>query len=135
MMVAYEIHTFRDGAWKIDSIFDDKDLALLEAQRVDRGNRFSGVRVVEETFDEATDRTVTRTIFRSSKADRINAATAEQRKQPSSIPEPPKPAPVKKPKPSITRMLVVALLTLAAILFGSLGALYALNSVATSVGH
>lgn len=130
MMVAYEIHTFRDGAWRIDSIFDDKDLAVLEAQRVERSNRYSGIRVVEETYDEATNRTVTRTIYRSNKADKVNAAAAEQRKQPSSIPDPPKPRAAKKPKPSLTRLLVVSVLTLAAIIFSSLGALYALNSLA-----
>ena len=133
MMVAYEIHTFRDGAWKIDSVFDDKDLAVFEAQRIERSSRFSAVRVVEETFDEATDRTVNRTIYRSSKADKINAEVAEQRKQPSGITAPPKPAARPAPerrKSSLTRLFVVAALTLAAIAFSSLGALYALNSLA-----
>lgn len=133
MMVAYEIHTFRDGAWKIDSVFDDKDLAVFEAQRIERSSRFSAVRVVEETFDEATDRTVNRTIYRSTKVDKINAEAAEQRKQPSAIPAPPKPAAhvaPEKRKSSVTRLFVVAVLTLAAIAFSSLGALYALNSLA-----
>ena len=130
MMVAYEIHTFRDGAWKIDSVFDDKDLAVLEAQRVERANRYSAVRVIEETFDEATDRTVTRTIYRSSKAPEKAAAEApEQPKKPSVIPAPPTPIAPAKPKQSVTRLMVVAVLTLAAILFSSLGALYAVNSL------
>src|SRR3546814_8948602 len=44
--------TYRNGAWKIDSIFDDRELALMEAGRMDRGNRYSAVRVVEETRSE-----------------------------------------------------------------------------------
>jgi hypothetical protein len=33
---AFEIYTFRNGTWKIDSVFDDRDLALMEADRIDR---------------------------------------------------------------------------------------------------
>jgi hypothetical protein len=63
-MKAFEIHTFRSGNWKIDSVFDDRELAMFEAQRMDSSNRFPGVRVVEEIFDEAQATTSTRTIFR-----------------------------------------------------------------------
>ncbi|MEE8334685.1 MAG: hypothetical protein V3R85_12635 [Alphaproteobacteria bacterium] len=41
---------------------------MFEAKRMDDGNRFSGVRVVEETFDESTQETITRTIFRGGRA-------------------------------------------------------------------
>lgn len=73
-MKAYEIQTFQDGKWKIDSVFDDRELALFEARRVDEGNRYAGVRVVEEVYDEASDLTTTRTIFRGSRADRNERA-------------------------------------------------------------
>lgn len=63
-MKAFEIHTYRGGKWKIDSIFDDRELAIFEAQRMDCSNRFPGLRVVEEIFDEAASKTTTRTIFR-----------------------------------------------------------------------
>ncbi len=70
MLVIFEIHTLRDGEWKIDSIFDDRDLALQEGQRIQDSNRFTGIRVVEETFDEATEKGSTRTIFRGTALDR-----------------------------------------------------------------
>ena len=73
-MRAYEIHTFQNGRWKIDSIFDDKELAMFEAHRMDGSGRFSGVRVVEEAFDARNNKTSARTIFRGSKA---ATATAE----------------------------------------------------------
>jgi hypothetical protein len=63
-MKAFEIHTFRGGKWKIDSIFDDRELAMFEAKRIDSSNRFPGVRVVEEIFNEVQSKTTTRTIFR-----------------------------------------------------------------------
>jgi cobalamin biosynthesis Mg chelatase CobN len=78
-MRAFEIHTFQQGRWKIDSVFDDKDLAVFEAKRMDTSGRYSGVRVVEEVFDENHSKTNTRTIYRGSKATQAN--DAELRKQ------------------------------------------------------
>ncbi len=72
MLVIYEIHTLRGGEWKIDSIFDDRDLALQEGHRIEHSNRFSAVRVVEETLDEATEKGSTRTIYRGTAIDRAN---------------------------------------------------------------
>lgn len=72
MLVIYEIHTLRGGEWKIDSIFDDRDLALQEGHRIEHSNRFTAVRVVEETFDEATEKGSTRTIYRGTAIDRAN---------------------------------------------------------------
>jgi len=73
-MKAFEIHTYQDGKWRIDSVFDDRELALFEARRVDEGSRYSGVRVVEEKYDEASDLTTTRTIFRGGNVDRQEKA-------------------------------------------------------------
>jgi hypothetical protein len=137
MMVVYEIHTYRDGTWKIDSIFDDRDLAVLEAHRMERALRYSGVRVIEETYDEATDKTVTRTIYRSSKADKHNAAAMQRRAESMVLSAETRPsrrsgngaAVAARRPPSISRILLVATLTCGAILFCSLGAIYALNAL------
>ena len=74
-MKAFEIHTYQSGKWRIDSVFDDRDLALFEAQRMDESGRYTGIRVTEEIYVESTQQTKTRTIFRGSK---IEAANAEQ---------------------------------------------------------
>lgn len=63
-MRAFEIHTFQGGKWKIDSVFDDRDLAVFEAQRMEGSKRYLGVRVIEETFDEKTQQTAVRTIYK-----------------------------------------------------------------------
>src|SRR5262249_32291102 len=80
-MRAYEIHTFAGGKWKIDSVFDDRDLAVFEATRMDESGRHAGVRVIEEEFDEATQKTRIRTIFRGSKVEAGNAAALERAKE------------------------------------------------------
>ena len=77
-MKAYEIHTFKDGVWKIDSVFDDRELALHEANKIDEGSRYSAVRVIEENYDEVSDLTTTRTIFRGNRAARKKAEAAAQ---------------------------------------------------------
>ena len=38
-MKAFEIYTYQSSKWKIDSVFDDRDLALFEAQRMDESGR------------------------------------------------------------------------------------------------
>lgn len=72
---ACKIHTYQSGKWRIDSVFDDRDLALFEAQRMDESGRYTGIRVIEEIYFESTQETKTLTIFHGSK---VVAANAEQ---------------------------------------------------------
>ena len=60
-MRAFEMHTFRESQWKVDSVFDDRELAIHEARKVDENGCYTGVRVIEENYDEASDLTTTRT--------------------------------------------------------------------------
>lgn len=80
-MKAFEIHTYQSGKWKIDSVFDDRDLALFEAQRMDESGRYTGIRVIEEIYVESTQETKTRTIFRGSKVEAANAEQLKKAKQ------------------------------------------------------
>ena len=75
---AFEIHTFSGGQWKVDSVFDDRSLAIFEAQRMDGSGRFAAIRVIEEDFNEQSNRTTTRTIFRGSKVEADNAQALER---------------------------------------------------------
>lgn len=63
-MIAFEIHTFRDGHWRIDSIFDDAELALETAKRIEEGCRYAGVLLIEEDYDEQSNTATNRTLFR-----------------------------------------------------------------------
>jgi hypothetical protein len=80
-MRAYEIHTFAQGKWKIDSVFDDRDLAIFEATRMEESGRHASIRVIEEEFDESTQKTRIRTIYRGSKLESGNAAALEKAKE------------------------------------------------------
>jgi hypothetical protein len=80
-MRAFEIHTFAGGKWKIDSVFDDRELAVFEAQRIDESNRYAGVRVIEENFDEQTQKSTVKTIFRGGRVDAEAARAPSPRQQ------------------------------------------------------
>ena len=80
------------------SVFDDKDFVVNEAQRMERAGRYSAIRVVEETFDEVTEKGNARRVYRSTKDDRVNTESAECRKAPSTIAPPPKKPIPKKPR-------------------------------------
>lgn len=126
MLKVFEIHTYRNGSWKIDSVFDDRDLALMEADRIDRSSRYSAVRVVEETFDDETEKGGTRTIFRSTKAERINQANQARQSQGLKVAPPPPPRPVKRKK-SLTSQLIGGSIVLVLIAAGAIALLEFLN--------
>ena len=131
-MKSYEIHTMRESKWAIDSVFNDRELALFEARRVDDSRRYMGVRVVEEIYDEQSGLTTARTIFRGSKS---GLKKNERRKSSGArSPAPPAPrggvgqeraprarAPQREPRKS--GMLVPVLLALLLLFMGIAGLL------------
>jgi hypothetical protein len=46
-MIMYEIHQYRAGKWQLDSVYDNEDLALDEAERVEALGSVQAIRVVE----------------------------------------------------------------------------------------
>lgn len=62
MLTAFEIQVLNDGDWKIDSIFDDEEMARFEADRVFGRGGHDGVRVVQEIYNEMTNTTAVRTV-------------------------------------------------------------------------
>jgi hypothetical protein len=63
MSDSYELQTYQSGQWKFDSYFDQRDLVLSEAARLDQTGRYMGVRVLEEHFDEDSQTSKYQTIF------------------------------------------------------------------------
>jgi hypothetical protein len=77
--IAYELHSFTAGRWKIQGFFDDRDLAISEAHRMEEARRFPAVRVVEERFDPESGGYKSRTVYRSSAVDQHNDAALKER--------------------------------------------------------
>jgi hypothetical protein len=81
MITAFELQTYNEGKWKIDSIFDDKQLALFEAKRLAESGRFPGVRVVQESYDTERDKTDFRIIYKGAKTDEENTRAVRRERQ------------------------------------------------------
>ena len=45
-MRAYEIQIIKAGVWQMDSVFDDRNLAIFEAKKIDEGRRYSGLIII-----------------------------------------------------------------------------------------
>jgi hypothetical protein len=76
----FEIHALRAGKWKIDSIMDDKELALEAAKALARRNGVEAVRVVREMFNQQKGEFARRTIFHTSRQQEMIAAETERKK-------------------------------------------------------
>lgn len=67
MLLAYEVQTYENGSWQIASVHEDKELALMEARRMEEGIRRRETRVVEEMHDEETGKTRSKTVYATPK--------------------------------------------------------------------
>ncbi len=61
--VSYEVLSTRGENWTIESVNDDREVALYEARTLLENRRLKAVKVVQETYDDEVDRTFTRIIF------------------------------------------------------------------------
>ena len=67
--VSYEIYTYRNGNWTVDSVHDDKQLAIHQARLLLDSRHHMAIRVMEESYDEATDKSTTKVVFTKKKSD------------------------------------------------------------------
>lgn len=130
LLRSFEIQLYGSGEWKINSVFDDSELACFEARRMFSSGLYSGIRVVEDEYDDDTGATKTKTIFNTNKVKRHNAkavtersavlkdAMADRRKRTATRAQ-------KKKKKSIGMMQI--LLLLFALAGGAIGAMIGLQ--------
>lgn len=137
--IAYEIHAYSAGKWKIQGFFDNKDLAVAEARRMEAGRRSPGVRVIEERYDAQAGGYKSRTVYRSSAMDEENEAALKQRAEvrrevqqsrESREQEAARAQRTRKPAPSASRVYAMLAAKAIAIFAFGFGAIYALNQFA-----
>ncbi len=75
--VSYEILAKRGDNWTLESVYGDRDVALYEARSLLKNRHLKVVKVIQETYDDETDRTISRTIFNEARG----AAKAKPRAQ------------------------------------------------------
>lgn len=69
-MQSYELQVYKGGKWEFDSYFDDRSTAVSEAERLHSSGRYSGIRVLEESYRDDSETSVCSVIF--SRLKRIN---------------------------------------------------------------
>ncbi len=77
----FEVHALRGGKWKIDSVMDDKELAVEAARALARRNGIEAVRVVREMYNEKKGQFARRTIFHTSRQQELIAVENDRRKR------------------------------------------------------
>jgi pyruvate/2-oxoglutarate dehydrogenase complex dihydrolipoamide acyltransferase (E2) component len=77
----FELHALRAGKWKIDSVMDDKELAVEAARALARRNGVEAVRVVREMYNDKKGEFARRTIFHTSRQQETISAESDRRKQ------------------------------------------------------
>ncbi len=121
--VSYELLSFKGGSWIIESVFDNKDVAVREARRLLAGRHQKGVKVIEEKYDDATDNTMVRIVFSRQKG--------EEKSRPKQRKDEPKTGPAATPAAGRTegdttflKHILALILSIGGILFGVIALLY-----------
>ena len=69
LIISFEIYSYRNGNWTVDSVHDDKQLALHQARLLLDGRHHNAIKVMEETYDEETDKSTSKVVFSKKKSD------------------------------------------------------------------
>ncbi len=100
----------------IDSVHDDKAMALHQAKLLIGSPHHIGIRVIEEGYDEETDKTTSKVIFKKQKTGKAKPVVTEEKKEAAVKPVVPK----KKPA-GFTTNIVLLLLAVCGIGLAVLG--------------
>jgi hypothetical protein len=68
-IVTFEIYSYRNGNWTLDSVHDDKQLAIHQARLLLDGRHHNAIKDMEESYDEATDKSMSKVVFSKKKSD------------------------------------------------------------------
>ena len=112
--VSYEVLAFRGDNWTIESVYEDREVALYEARSLLDNRHLKAVKVIQETYDDEADRTITRTIFneeRGAAKGKAKPATQENAKDAPAAPAVPK----KKDGSDAVKYLIILVLSIGGI--------------------
>ena len=90
-LTAFEVQSFRNGNWKIETITDNKEMAVHQAEQVIMNPAVSKVRVVQEAYDEESAEQKFRIVFLRDKKITPRPAPATQKPEPDAVTREPKP--------------------------------------------
>jgi hypothetical protein len=127
--VSYELYSLKEGHWSLDSIYDDRSLALHEARHLFKRRYEKGVKVVKENYDDETNTSIPTTIFHEGEGVKKHRPKVREKKVQRERIEPSRPK--KEDASGFVRHLVIlvvsiggillALIALAGFLMGAFG--------------
>lgn len=121
--ISYELLSFRDGSWIIESIYENRDVALQEARRLLEGRHQKGVKVIEETYDADTDNTTARIVFSRQKGGEKSRHRSREEKSRTAS----KAAPAARRKqgdPEFMKYILILVFSIGGILFGAIALVF-----------
>ena len=80
--VSYEVYSLREGHWYLDSVYDDRGLALDEARRLLKRRHEKAVKVVKENYDDETNKAIPTTIFHEGEDVKKHRSQVRERRKP-----------------------------------------------------
>ena len=84
--VSYEVLSTRGDSWTIESVYDDRDVALYEARSLRENRHLKAVKVIQEIYDDETDRTISRTIFNEARGAAKAKAKLQAQEEAANVP-------------------------------------------------
>jgi len=115
--VSFEIYSFKGGNWMLDSVHDDKNMAIHQGRMLIASPHHMAIRVVQETYDEASDNTTSKIIYKEQKG----GDDEKQKKKPEKKSGPAKKGKRKKKKKgNASKSLLILVLSVGGIGLGLL---------------
>ncbi len=107
--VSYEVLSTRGDNWMIESVYDDRDVALYEARTLLDNRHLKAVKVVQETYDDEADRTITRTIFNEARGAAKGKPKPETQEETEDAPAAPAVGRIKDGSEAIKYLIILVL--------------------------
>ena len=125
LSVSYELLSLRGGSWVIESVFDNKDVALHEARRLLESRHQKAVKVIEETYDADTDDTKARVVFSRKNEEKPRQKPREENEEKSDTDSKAAPAARKKQgDPAFMKYILILVFSVGGILFGAIALVF-----------
>ena len=112
--VSYELYSLREGHWSLDSVYDDRGLALHEARHLFKRRREKGVKVVKENYDDKTNKSIPTTIYREGEGVKKHLSKVRENREQRERIEPSRPK--KEDGSGFVRHVVILVLSIGGIL-------------------
>ncbi len=116
----FELYTFKQGNWYIDSVYDDKQQAMHEARILLESRHLTGVKIIQETYDEESEQSASMVVFNETKGiERPKPKRPEPKPKPKAAVRPP-PRPRKKKEGDFSKYIVKLVVVLGGMMLGLL---------------